>query len=446
MKPIMIAIAGPSGSGKTSLTVMLMNQLPNGHAVQLSSDRYYKDLSHLTPEERNAVNFDHPDSIDTEALVHDLRLLREGQAIDAPNYDFATHTRTQRTTRIEPKPYVIVEGILLLALSVCRDLFDLKIFSSAPNDICLMRRVNRDVAHRGRTQEQVVEQYHETVEPMQKKFVDPSAQHADVQLDTISPPSASIDKVMEILFKQGEKRYSTSGRLALIDELERRYGGVGKRRWHYLWKKYSWIWVVESAKVLKRALDILISIAVMIMFFPFFLAICLAIKFTDRGPIFYVQTRVGKWGREFPFPKFRSMVANADALKDKLLEQNQHGQEGVTFKMKHDPRITWIGRILRRTSLDEMPQFWSVLRGDMTLVGPRPPVPREVALYTLADRRRLNVKPGITCIWQVSGRSDIPFPQQVELDVQYIESQSLWLDIKLLFKTIPAVLMGRGAY
>jgi lipopolysaccharide/colanic/teichoic acid biosynthesis glycosyltransferase len=114
--------------------------------------------------------------------------------------------------------------------------------------------------------------------------------------------------------------------------------------------------------------------------------------------------------------------------------------------MKKDPRITWIGRIIRKLSIDELPQLWCVLKGDMALVGPRPPLPREVALYSLSDRRRLDVLPGLTCIWQVEGRGDIPFPEQVEMDVRYIESQSLWFDIVLLLKTVPAVLTGKGAY
>ena len=118
----------------------------------------------------------------------------------------------------------------------------------------------------------------------------------------------------------------------------------------------------------------------------------------------------------------------------------------ITFKMKKDPRITWIGRIIRKLSIDELPQLWCVLKGDMSLVGPRPPVPSEVEKYTLSDRRRLDIKPGLTCIWQVSGRGDIPFKEQVKLDVQYIESQSIWLDIKIILLTVPAVLTGKGAY
>ena len=141
------------------------------------------------------------------------------------------------------------------------------------------------------------------------------------------------------------------------------------------------------------------------------------------------------------------MCTNAEKLKDALLAQSHHAEAGgITFKMKRDPRVTWIGRIIRKLSIDELPQLWCVLKGDMSLVGPRPPVPREVALYTLADRRRLDAVPGLTCIWQVSGRGDIPFPQQVQLDVDYIESQSFWLDVKLLLATVPAVLLGKGAY
>ena len=201
-----------------------------------------------------------------------------------------------------------------------------------------------------------------------------------------------------------------------------------------------------GARFLKRLIDVLVSLTAIIVLAPLWIFVALAIKLTDRGPVLFWQSRVGQYGREFPFPKFRSMVTNAEALKDKLLQQNQHGSSGVTFKMKNDPRITWIGRIIRKLSIDEAPQLWCVLVGDMSLVGPRPALPREVALYSLSDRRRLDVVPGLTCIWQVSGRGDIPFDQQVKLDVQYIESQSLWFDIVLLFKTIPAVLFGRGAY
>jgi lipopolysaccharide/colanic/teichoic acid biosynthesis glycosyltransferase len=192
---------------------------------------------------------------------------------------------------------------------------------------------------------------------------------------------------------------------------------------------------------------VLVSGVALLFLSPLFLVVAALIKLEDReGPVFFTQVRVGKWGREFPFPKFRSMVSNAEALKNRLLEENQHGGEGVTFKMKRDPRITRVGRVIRRFSIDELPQLWSVFIGDMSLVGPRPAVPREVAQYTFADRRRLNAAPGLTCIWQVSGRAEIPFDQQVELDEQYIQSRSLKQDLRLLLLTVPAVLTGRGAY
>ncbi|HVQ37790.1 MAG TPA: sugar transferase [Pyrinomonadaceae bacterium] len=236
-------------------------------------------------------------------------------------------------------------------------------------------------------------------------------------------------------------------RVAFIEELYRRYGAGGSReqRARFLFMKYSSIVIIGGARALKRTLDVAGSLALLFCLSPLFLLIATLIKLTDHGQILFWQTRVGLWGREFPFPKFRSMVVNAEKLKDALMETNDHG-ESVTFKMKNDPRVTWIGKFIRRGSIDELPQLWCVLKGDMSLVGPRPPVIREVAQYSLADRRRLDVMPGLTCIWQVSGRGDIPFPQQVQLDVDYIEGQSLWLDISLLLRTVPAVLLGKGAY
>lgn len=237
-------------------------------------------------------------------------------------------------------------------------------------------------------------------------------------------------------------------RQQLLDDLEDKYAlGQGSlhKRWIYLRKKYSWMLVTGGSRLLKRGIDIVVSAALLFLLSPLLALIALLIKAHDGGPILYVSKRVGKWGKEFPFPKFRSMVMNADQMKDQLLGQNQHA-EGITFKMKDDPRITWIGKILRKTSLDELPQLWTVLKGDMSLVGPRPPVKREVDAYSLEDRRRLDMIPGITCIWQVSGRADIPFDKQVQLDLQYIESQSFWTDMVILLKTVPAVIFGKGAY
>lgn len=236
-------------------------------------------------------------------------------------------------------------------------------------------------------------------------------------------------------------------RTRLLDELHNKYAHSPnvKQQILYKRKKYSWLAIVGGTKFLKRLIDIFLSTFLLIILSPLFLIIAIIVKVSDGGPVFYVANRVGKWGTEFRFPKFRSMKIGADSIKKDLLPFSHH-KNGVTFKMKHDPRMTLIGKILRKTSLDELPQLWCVLKGDMSLVGPRPPLPEEVALYTFTERRRLDVTPGITCIWQVKGRADIPFKQQVQLDLQYIESQSIWLDFKLLLKTIPAVLLGKGAY
>ncbi|MDJ0836697.1 MAG: sugar transferase [Acidobacteriota bacterium] len=193
----------------------------------------------------------------------------------------------------------------------------------------------------------------------------------------------------------------------------------------------------------KRALDIAGSSVLLILLSPVFLLVGIIVRL-DGGPAFYSQYRIGRHGSRFRFWKFRSMVPNADKLRTELEQQNEM-QGGVIFKMNHDPRITPVGRILRRTSIDELPQLWNVLLGDMSLVGPRPPLPDEVNQYTSRERLRLEGKQGITCTWQVSGRSEIPFQEQVAMDIDYIENQSLWKDIKLLFRTLPAVISGRGA-
>ena len=248
----------------------------------------------------------------------------------------------------------------------------------------------------------------------------------------------------------GEQRSTEAAhRVLLAEELYQRYGASRsglRNRLRYVRKKWLWRLAIHGSLVLKRTLDLAVALTMSVVLSPLFLAVAVCIKLTDGGAVLFWQTRVGKWGREFPFPKFRSMLVNAEQLKDKLIDQNDHGGATVTFKMKDDPRVTWIGRIIRKLSIDELPQLWCVIKGEMSLVGPRPPVPREVQQYTLADRRRLDATPGLTCIWQVSGRGDIAFDEQVELDVEYIQSQSFWLDIKLIVQTIPAVLLGRGAY
>lgn len=210
-------------------------------------------------------------------------------------------------------------------------------------------------------------------------------------------------------------------------------------------KLLIWELSLGSLFALKRALDFFAALAGIIVLSPVFLGLIAAVAIEDGWPVFFAQNRVGKNGRVFRFYKFRSMVRNAEEIKKQLMEQNE-SEDGVIFKMKRDPRITRVGWFIRRYSLDELPQLFNVLIGDMSLVGPRPPIPDEVAQYTLRERKRLHVKPGITCIWQVSGRSDIPFNEQVELDVQYIRSQGLKNDLILLLKTVPAVLLGKGAY
>jgi lipopolysaccharide/colanic/teichoic acid biosynthesis glycosyltransferase len=172
--------------------------------------------------------------------------------------------------------------------------------------------------------------------------------------------------------------------------------------------------------------------------------VSIAIRLDSPGPVFFRQRRVGMNGREFTLLKFRSMYQDAQARLDALRARNE--VSGPVFKMKDDPRVTRVGRFIRRTSIDELPQFWNVLRGEMSVVGPRPPIPSEVQQYERRHLRRLSVKPGITCTWQVSGRSSIGFDRWMELDLSYIDNWSLWHDVKILARTIPAVLTGRGAH
>ena len=227
----------------------------------------------------------------------------------------------------------------------------------------------------------------------------------------------------------------------LLRELaSRRYGN--KRRSVRL---QAWRLTVRSSYAMKRMIDVFGSLVGMILLSPVFLGIALAVKLTSPGPVIFAQVRVGRYGRHFRFYKFRSMYVDAEERKKELLAKNE-SKDGVIFKMKDDPRITKVGKFLRRTSLDELPQLWNVFIGDMSLVGPRPPVPKEVQEYTLDDRKRLDVIPGITCLWQIRGRSEIPFHEQVRLDKEYIMAPSIWTDIKILLKTVPAIIGGKGAY
>ena len=206
-----------------------------------------------------------------------------------------------------------------------------------------------------------------------------------------------------------------------------------------------WHLTIRSSSFFKRLMDIVLSILAIIVFSPVFLITALLLKLTSPGPIIFSQVRVGRYGRHFKFYKFRSMYIDAEARKAELMKLNESG-DGVIFKMKRDPRITPVGRFIRKFSIDELPQLFNVLLGDMSLVGPRPPLPSEVRTYTLEERKRLNITPGITCLWQVSGRSELPFSKQIALDKEYIASRSAWKDFLILLKTIPAILTGRGAW
>jgi lipopolysaccharide/colanic/teichoic acid biosynthesis glycosyltransferase len=196
---------------------------------------------------------------------------------------------------------------------------------------------------------------------------------------------------------------------------------------------------------LKRLLDIVGGLAGLIILFPVLVLVAAITKLIDGGPVLYPHLRVGVRGQEFTCYKFRTMVSGADRRKCDIQHRNHH-DDNRTFKVPDDPRVTPFGRWLRRTSIDEVPQLWNVVKGNMSLVGPRPPIPEEVERYTPADMRRLLVKPGLTCIWQISGRSELAFPMQLRLDLYYIEHRSLWFDLQLILLTIPAVLTARGAY
>lgn len=194
----------------------------------------------------------------------------------------------------------------------------------------------------------------------------------------------------------------------------------------------------------KRFMDIAASVLAIVVLTPLLLAVALLIKCTSRGSVFYVQERVGRAGEPFRMVKFRSMYRDAHERRADHVEQNMH--QGPIFKIRDDPRITPVGRAIRRLSIDELPQFFNVLMGRMSLVGPRPALPEEFLDYTERERGRLLVKPGVTCIWQVSGRSDVDFDTWIDMDLEYIEDWSLRMDCLLLAKTVPAVITGRGAY
>ena len=195
---------------------------------------------------------------------------------------------------------------------------------------------------------------------------------------------------------------------------------------------------------LRRALDVIVSVTALLLLLPLLAAIAFLIRLDSPGPVLFIQKRVGKNGKEFPVFKFRSMFTDAEDRLASLVNANE--RSGPVFKMRFDPRVTRAGRSLRRCSLDEVPQLLNILRGEMSLVGPRPALPREVVLYTPEQRVRLSVTPGLTGLWQVSGRATLSFEQSVALDLEYVRRQSVGLNVVLILKTIPAVVTGYGAY
>ena len=201
---------------------------------------------------------------------------------------------------------------------------------------------------------------------------------------------------------------------------------------------------VVSYGMAKRAFDVITTSAILLVLWPLMLAIAIAIKITSRGPIVFKQVRVGEGGRHFWCYKFRSMCADAEDRKKELMHLNE--ASGPVFKIKRDPRITRIGALIRKTSLDELPQLFNVLKGDMSLVGPRPAIPSEVAQYQVWQRRRLRMRPGLTCLWALNGRDQVDFETWMKMDMQYIDNWSLSLDWKILFQTIPQVVLGKGAH
>lgn len=255
--------------------------------------------------------------------------------------------------------------------------------------------------------------------------------------ETSKPVSLSVDAIhiqapssSKPLPHVWQTDYLDSSSLRFSPDLRRMFDVEGGRR--------------PVQRFLKRCVDITLAGAALIALAPVAALIIIAIKLDSSGPVYFTQVRVGRAGRLFRLHKFRTMVSNAEELKQSLLMKNE--SDGPTFKMRHDPRVTRVGRLLRRTSLDELPQFWNVLVGDMSLVGPRPALPSEVVQWEKWQCRRLIVEQGCTCIWQVSGRSQVSFKEWMRMDMEYVHNWSLWLDVKLMVRTLWVMLSGRGAY
>ena len=249
---------------------------------------------------------------------------------------------------------------------------------------------------------------------------------------------AALQAVVDVCERLGVPFAAPAHAFRLARALPLNAGGVSDGYLHY-----SLIIPRTAQDACKRAADIVLSAVALVALAPLLLAVALAIKATSKGPVLFKQVRVGLRGRHFGMYKFRSMVVDAERLLEQLREKNE--QTGPVFKMKDDPRITRVGRLLRAYSIDELPQLANVLAGHMSIVGPRPPVPSEVARYLPWQRRRLSVRPGLTCLWQVQGRNAIGFDEWMMLDLQYIDQWSFGRDVQLIGRTVPVVVSGRGA-
>ena len=212
---------------------------------------------------------------------------------------------------------------------------------------------------------------------------------------------------------------------------------------NYYFLVFKSVYQPAGKMFIKRLFDIAVSLLMVIACLPIWIIVSALIKHESSGPVFFSQERVGKNGRRFKMYKFRSMVADAEIMQEKLLHLNE--MDGPVFKIKNDPRVTGIGQFIRKTSIDELPQLFNILKGDMSLVGPRPPVPKEVATYGLYEKKRLSIMPGLTCLWQISGRNEVKFEEWMRLDIYYIDNWSLTLDFKILVKTFFVVLAKKGA-
>jgi lipopolysaccharide/colanic/teichoic acid biosynthesis glycosyltransferase len=276
----------------------------------------------------------------------------------------------------------------------------------------------------------------------------------DLYQQTLTPDAEGLYKPGWWLGKSRDEEAIEESHVqpAIIDpKAARAFAMYSRQRTSFAWKNLpsylvllAWMTNTQFNKNMKRTFDLLIALSSLPLVLPILLLTAIAIKLDSPGPVIFKQERVGRWGSKFTCYKLRSMYADAESRKAELMVVNEADE--VVFKMKNDPRVTRVGRFIRRLSIDELPQIFNVIKGDMSLVGPRPPVPIELESYPFDAFRRLEAMPGLTGLQQVSGRSELPFRRWVELDIEYIRDQSLKKDIEIILKTIPVAISGKGAY